>query len=154
MSTIKKAYVAIVELLQANEDEAVSSILPQVIAIASAKAGGGGGATTSHKDEAGNVIAVRCFYFGKWMDPAEVEFGKKASSSTGLNSMCKEGVSLWTKQQRAAKAAKEQLLTDVAAGIVESSDLTTLLQDIEDERNLVAEFEGVAYDTLEELLAA
>lgn len=150
---IKKAYTNIVELLQANEDCLVGDILPQVVELASAKAGGGGKATTFHKDADGTVRAIRCFYFGKWMDPAVVEFGKKASSTTGLNSMCKEGVSHWTKQQRAAKAAKEQLLADVAAGEVDHTELTELLAAIEEDRNVVAEFNGPAFDTLEELLA-
>ena len=154
MANIKKAYTSIIELLQANEGAKVSTVLPQVIELASAKAGGGGRATTFHKNEEGEVVAVRCFYFGTWMKPSEVEFGKKASSVSGLNSMCKAGVSHWTKQQRTAKAAKEQLLSDVAAGEVDPSTLTEALADIEEARGLVVEFEGISYPTLEDLLAS
>ena len=154
MANIKKAYQDIIELLQNSADSIVGDILPQVVELASAKTGGGGRATTFHKAEDGTIQAIRCFYFGLWMDPAVVEFGKKASSVTGLNSMCKEGVSLWTKQQRVAKAAKEALLTSVAAGDIDASDLTAELEAIEAARGLVADFEGDAYTTLEEFLAA
>jgi hypothetical protein len=157
MANIKKAYAEIVSLLQDNENEYVRDILPSVIEIASAKQGGGGGkASTFHKDEEGNVVAIRCYYFGLWMDPAVVEFGKKASSATGFNSMCKEGSSHWTKQQRDAKKAKEQLLTDLANGDVEASDLPNLMDEIEEAKSAVAEPSDniVGYETLEELLEA
>ena len=160
--TIKKAFVEIVELLEANENSKVKSILPDVIQLASAKqGGGGGGATTFHKNEDGEVVGIRCFYHGKWMSPAVVEFGKKASSSTGLNSMCKDGVSKWTKQQRQAKLAKEELLTQVASGEVDASELTARLEQIEADRNTVVPFtatetvaEGYGFDTVEELIAS
>ena len=99
---------------------------------------------------------MRCFYFKKWMSPEDVEFGKKASSPTGLNSMCKAGVSAWTKQQRAAKAAKESLLTDVAAGEVEAADLGDALEAIEAARGEIIDLpEGiVGYDTIEAFLEA
>ena len=156
MSNIKKAHVEIVELLQANPEAVVSDILPEVIALASAKTGGGGGrATTFHKDDNGDVVAIKCYYFGTWMSPADVEFGKKASSATGYNSMCKEGVSKWTKQERVAKAAKEQLLVDVANGDVEASDLPRIMAEIEEARQVVIPREdGYGYETLEELLEA
>ena len=152
---IKKAFVAIIEVLNENLEASVADILPQIVELASAKSGGGGSkATTFHKDEDGVVVAIRCFYSGLWMDPAVVEFGKKTSSPTGLNSMCKEGVSHWTKQQRVAKLAKEQLLTDVSDGTVDASDLSEHLQAIEDERNTVVEMTAQGYETLEALLEA
>lgn len=157
MANIKKAYQDIVTLLQDNEDSYVRDILPQVVELASAKSGGGGGkASTFHKDEDGNVVAIKCYYFGLWMDPAVVEFGAKSSSATGLNSMCKEGSSRWTKQQRDAKKAKEQLLTDLANGDVEATDLPQLMDEIEEAKNAVAEPSDavVGYETLEELLEA
>lgn len=135
MSNIKKAFVEIVELLQANTNELVADVLPQIIAMASAKTGGGGGkATTFHKNEDGVVVAIQCYYHGLWMSPEVVDFGKKASSATGFNSMCKDGVSKWTKQERIAKAAKEQLLQDVAAGEVDAADLPTVMAEIEEAR--------------------
>lgn len=157
MANIKKAYTEIVTLLQNNEDAFVRDILPQVVELASAKSGGGGGkASTFHRNEEGEVVGIKCYYFGLWMDPREVEFGKKTSSATGFNSMCKEGSSLWTKQQRAAKKAKEQLLTDLANGDIEQADLPNLMAEIEEARDAVAEPSDavVGYDSLEELLEA
>jgi len=154
MSTIKKAFVEIVETLQANTNELVGDILPQIIALASAKTGGGGGkATTFHKNEDGQIVGVQCYYHGLWMSPEVADFGKKASSATGFNSMCKDGVSKWTKQERVAKAAKEQLLLDVADGTVDAADLPAVMQDIEDARKEREPREdGYGFATLEELL--
>jgi len=154
MSTIKKAFVEIVETLQANTNELVGDILPQIIALASAKTGGGGGkATTFHKNEDGVIVGVQCYYHGLWMSPEVADFGKKASSATGFNSMCKDGVSKWTKQERVAKAAKEQLLLDVADGTVDAADLPAVMQEIEDARKEREPREdGYGFATLEELL--
>lgn len=155
MANIKKAYVEIVELLQANMTATVSEVLDEVVALASAKSGGGGSrSSASHIDADGTVTGIKCFYFGLWMDPKVTEFGAKASSSTKMNSMCKEGVSNWTKQQATARKAKAQLLDDVASGEVDASDLTSKLAEIEEARNTVVEFSGVGYATLEELQEA
>jgi len=154
MSTIKKAFVEIVETLQANTNELVGDILPQIIALASAKTGGGGGkATTFHKNEDGQIVGVQCYYHGLWMSPEVAEFGKKASSATGYNSMCKDGVSKWTKQERVAKAAKEQLLLDVADGTVDAADLPAVMEEIENARKEREPREDAyGFATLEELL--
>jgi len=154
MSNIKKAHVEIVELLQANTNELVGDILPQVIALASAKTGGGGGkATTFHKNEDGVIVAVQCYYHGTWMSPEVAEFGKKASSATGFNSMCKDGVSKWTKQERVAKASSAQLLQDVANEEVAASDLPAVMAEIEEARKAREPREdGYGFTTLEECL--
>tara|TARA_R110000824_G_C15233132_1_gene679128 strand:- start:41060 stop:41554 length:495 start_codon:yes stop_codon:yes gene_type:complete len=154
MSSIKKAFVEIVETLQANANELVGDILPQIVALASAKTGGGGGkATTFHKNEDGVIVAIRCYYHGLWMSPEVAEFGKKASSATGFNSMCKDGVSKWTKQERTAKAAKEQLLQDVMSEELASTDLADAMANVEAERELrVAREDAYGFDSLEACL--
>jgi hypothetical protein len=157
MSAIKKAYVEIVDLLEANRDSKVKTIIDQVIALASAKTGGGGAgrSTTFHKDENGTVVAIKCYYHQLWMDPRVVEFGQKVGSATGYNSMCKDGVSKWTKQQREAKQAKAQLLQDLANGTVQPQDLAQALQDIEANTCIIIPREdGYGFNTLEELLAS
>ena len=155
--TIKKAYQDIVTLLEDNNDAIVSDILPQVIQLASAKTGGGGGgrATTFHKDEEGNIVAIKCYYHNLWMDPEVAEFGKKTGSATGLNSMCKDGVSKWTKQQRQTKKAKEQLLQDLAAGEITADELPQALEEIEAASNeIIPRDDAYGFETLEELLEA
>lgn len=156
MPEVKKAYVDLVNFLEENADKKVKTILDDVIAMCAPKAGGGGGnAATFHRDENGNVVAVRCYYHGLWMDPSIVPFGTKANSASGLNSMCKDGMSKWTKQQRVAKNAKDKLLADVASGEVPAEQLPKLLQDIEDARGAVEPIDGnyQGFETLEECLA-
>lgn len=153
---VKKAYQELVAFLEENGDKKVKTVINDVIEMCSAKSGGGGGAaTTFHKDDNGVVVAVRCFYHKLWMSPAVAEFGAKASSPTGLNSMCKDGVSKWSKQQREAKAAKEALLQQVAAGEIDPSDIGAEMAKIEEARSVIVPREdGYGFETLEELLAA
>ena len=152
--SIKKAYIDIINLLEANESRKVSSILDEVRALASCKTAGGGGASTFHRNEEGEVDAIRCYYFKTWMDPRVVEFGKKASSSTGYNTMCKEGVSNWTRQQRIAKAEKASLLSKVSDGTLAVEDIAQAQEDIElAAAQIIPREDGYGFETLEELLA-
>lgn len=153
---IKKAYQAIISTLEANRDSVVGDIIDNIIELASAKTGGGGGKATSfHRNEAGEVVAIHCYYHKVWLSPKLIEFGTKASSATGLNSMCKSGVSNWTKQERAFKKAKEDLLTEVAAGTIDVSDLKDLLAELDMARDEVVPIEGdyQGFETLDECLA-
>ncbi len=156
MAQIKKAYAAIVAVLQDNLSATVEEVMPQVLELAAAKTGSGGGkATTFHKNEDGEVVAIKCYYHNLWMDPREVEFGAKASSPTGFNSMCKDGVSKWTKQQREAKKAESELLQRVAAGEVAVEDIAAEQEAIREAREeVIPREDGYGYETLEELLEA
>lgn len=119
---VKKMYVELVELLEANQNEKVKSILPEVIAMVSAKQTRNIGSTFI-KNSNGEAIAIHCYYFKRWMPLVgneSVEFGAKKSTTTGYNTMCKEGVSNWTKQNNGAKKAHDALLDRLEAG-----DLTT-----------------------------
>lgn len=158
MATIKKAYVTIIELLQANLGVSVEEILPQVIELASARTGAGGGkASTFHRDEAGTVVAVKCYYLNKWLHlgAEDVEFGQKASSASGLNSMCKFGMSQWTKQNNAAKKAREELLAKIASGEVAQGEIQDHLARIDQEREAILPLPGdyQGFETLEECLS-
>lgn len=125
--TIKKAYVEIVELLEANSNKKVSTILPQLMELMTAKVS----SKTFMKDEDGNVTHVFCYYHKEWEAVADVPYGAKANTATGLNTMCKAGVSAWSKQQRVAKKAKEELLAKVASGALAAEDLQDELAAIE-----------------------
>ena len=130
---IKKDYQLIVEFLEANQNKKVATILKQLREMCSQS-----NTATFKKDADGNVTEVFCYYHKRWELVSEHEYGKKASNkATGLNTMCKVGYNQWTKQQSAAKKAKEQLLTRVAAG--EELDLTTELELIEAQRQLIIE---------------
>lgn len=154
MSNVKKNFVPLVEFLQANKGQKVSSILDQVIELCAAKSAGGV-ATASHKDDQGNLVAIRCSYYGKWMPVSHVEFGAKAGSTTGLNSMCKEGANNFSKAQRTFKAAKEALLNEVIAHTVQPDEVAGRLETLEAQRTTPLPFSvpGLMFDNLEDLLA-
>lgn len=153
--TIKKAYLEVHAHLLANEDKKVKTIMPELIEMMSAK-GAGGAASSVHRGEDGSVLAVLDYYFKKWLPVDLVEFGAKANSASGLNTMCKLGTSLWTKQQREFKKGKEELLTQVAAGDVLPTDIQEHLDALEEARGFVAEYiiPEIAFDSIEEYEAA
>lgn len=153
MSNVKKAFQPIVELLEANRDRKVSSVIDDVIALAASKARGGQDAKNHIKDVEGNVVAICCYYFKRWMPlvgELAVEFGTKAGSATGLNSMCKEGVSNWSKQQRDAKKATEELLPKVASGEITAEDIPAYQADIEAIRSAIVDTE-LGFETQEKV---
>ena len=87
------------------------------------------------------------------MDPRVVEFGKKATSPTGMNNMCKEGVSNWTKQQRDVKAQEAALLSRVTSGNLAVEDIPAEQERIAEEAKIVAPREDAyGFETLEECL--
>lgn len=153
MSTIKKVFSELNELLQANKDMLVSDLMPQLTKLMSAKVGGSEVGATNLKDNEGNVIAIYCYYHKKWELLADHEYGLKASSVTGYNSMCKIGVNAWTTQQRITKKATEALLTKLQSGELTLELLPEAKAEIEEQRNAIvfAEKYPKAYDTIEAL---
>lgn len=152
--SVKKAFTALHSYLAANTDAKVGDLMDEITELCSAKGAGGG--TASHRNEEGVVVAILDYYFKKWLPVEFVEFGAKANSNTGLNTMCKLGVSHWTKQQRIYKLGKEQLLDDVAAQIVEPTQIQEKLDELEAARTSIADYPipELAFDSLEELQAA
>ena len=128
--SIKKAYVELVEMLEANANKKVETILPLVYAMAESKKKD----STVLKNEKGEVIAIFCYYHKQWELLSEVEYGQKANSASGYNTMCKVGVSKWTKQQSAAKKAKEEILTKVGNGEILPDDIKSEMEKIETAR--------------------
>ena len=162
MSTIKKAFQPIMSALAAaisiNPEVTVAEVLEEIQALSAAKSGAGGGkATAFHRNEAGEVVAVKCYYHKLWMAPSIVEFGEKKSSASALNSMSKDGMSKWTKQNSAAKKEKEELLTKVGAGEIEATDIAAELDAIEVRKGAITPMERedqyTGFETLEECLA-
>lgn len=150
---IKKVFQEIVSLLEANPESRVRELLPQVLELASAKSAGGGSATTFHRDEAGNVVAIRCYYHNLWMHPQLGDFGKKAGSASGYNSMCKDGQSKWTKQQSAAKKAKDALLAQVADGSFTGNVQEEISRIEAEAKAVIPREDGYGFATMEECLA-
>jgi len=122
---IKKPFQEIVDLLNANKDAKVESILDDVIAIAMSKKQD----STVRRNEDGDVVEIFCWYHKVW-EPVEW-YGKKASSHSGYNTFCKQGVNSWTKQQRDFKKAKGELLELLLEGEVAQEDLQDEISKLE-----------------------
>lgn len=134
--SIKVAYTEIVNHLQANKNVQVSQVLPAIIEMASAQRTSS--ASLSVKDTEGNIVALFCSFFKRWMPivgSETVEFGLKASSSTGYNNMSKEGLSQWTKKQRVAKTATSAIIDQLENGEIQASDISSIRAEIEATRN-------------------
>lgn len=143
MSNVKKMYVELIALLEANEGKKVSTIMPEVLELVSSKSM----SKTFHKID-GEVVAIYCYYHKQWELVSDVEYGSKKGTATGLNTMCKSGVNLWSKQQRDAKKARDLLLTQVSEGEVDPSELTNKLAEIEEVKSIIT-LNEVGYETLD-----
>lgn len=136
-TNIKVAYKDVIAFLEANQNKKVKTILDELKELCSSKGSSIG--STFLKDDDGNTTAIYCYYFKQWMPLSDVEFGLKASTASGFNTMCKEGVSFWTKQQRVAKKSSEELLDKLSNGELLASDLPEAREAIEVERKLIQE---------------
>ena len=130
---IKKSYTDIVNFLQANENKKVSTVLDEILAMCESKKQ----SSTFIKDSDGKIVAIYCYYHKQWEILIDVPYGSKANSTTGFNTMCKVGTSMWTKQQRNAKKANEELLDNVMNGNILASDIQGHKDDIEAVRKTI-----------------
>lgn len=123
INTTKKQFQSLVEFLEANKDKKIKDVLNEIYAQTALKVQ----AKTALVDKDGKVLAVFCYYHKQWEVLDEVEYGKKASSTTGFNTMCKIGTSKWTKQNNAIKQVDNTILN-----LLESGELK--LEDIKDKK--------------------
>ena len=151
MANVKKQYVDLVEFLEANQSKKVSTIMDDIYKmVLSTKRN-----ETVLFDEDNNPIAIFCYYHKQWELLNHVEYGKKASTASGYNTLCKIGASHWSKQQRDAKQAKEEILERVSSGELAPEDIQKALADIEAERTSInAENMPQGYETSEEAMNA
>ena len=133
MQTIKNEFKAIVAFLQANQGKKVSSILPDILELASKKRAD----VNFYKDASGKTIAMKCYYFKVWFKLDEVEWSTKANTASGYNQMCKAGLSAWTKQQRDAEKARAGLLSQVTTGELMPQDIPAREVEIEANRTAI-----------------
>jgi hypothetical protein len=127
---VKKVFAEVFALLSAeeNQNKKVKTILSEVSVLMSKSTNAV--AETTRYDEDGNLTHVYCYYHKEWEDITECEYGAKKNTKSGLNTMCKLGVSNWTKQQRAKKKAESELLTKLSTKEIEVDDLPTLQAEI------------------------
>lgn len=125
---IKKNFVEIYNLLNANQDSKVEDIMDDLLELMVAQQ-----RDKNHRQtEAG--LEVFCYYHKEWELVKNVEYGSKVNTATGLNSMCKVGVNQWTKQQRDCKEAQAGLLEKVMSGEIEVADLQEHKDALEEKR--------------------
>lgn len=124
---VKKAFVELVKFLEDNQNKKVSSILDDIKKMTMSKKID----STILKNAKGEVVAIFCYYHKQWELVSDVDYGAKKNTASGYNTMCKIGVSKWTKQQRNAKNSSQQLLKDVSEGKVDHTKLLKLQDDIE-----------------------
>lgn len=151
---IKKQYQEIFDILNENKNRKVSTILPQLTELMqAANSNGSETGRTFAKDEDGNVYAVYCYYHKKWEPVAHYAYGTKKSTASGLNTMCKEGVSQWTKQQREFKKREGEILDHLEAQTMDIGEIQRARTEAQQAKVEVhgSKNEAPCFDTLEEL---
>lgn len=117
MSTIKKGYTELYAILSANTELTVSDLMDQLLPIMQQEV----------RDEAHRYVNGRleifCYYHKQWEFADQVEYGKKAGTKTGLNTMCKVGTNNWTTQYRIYKESASKILEKVASGELSYEDI-------------------------------
>lgn len=133
MTMIKKDFVALIAFLEANSTKKVSTILEEAKLMCTKKSND----KTFKLNDLGEVTEVYCYYHKQWEDVTVCEYGPKANTASGLNTMCKVGVSNWTKQQRVAKIQRSDLLTQLGSGELTIEELPEAEALIEANRNVI-----------------
>lgn len=124
---IKKQYVDIVELLEQNKHKKISTILPAIIELASAKVSREIG-QMFWKNTASEIVAVKCYYFKRYMPlvgELSVEFGPKKNTSTGLNTMSRIGSNFWSQRNTKVKKLKADKMTMLRAKAEAGESITS-----------------------------
>jgi len=132
-SNVKKVYIPLIELLEANKNKSIKTLMPEILALTQSKTQ----AKTYRVNENGEVTHVFCYYHKLWEDVSIAEYGAKAKTASGLNTMCKEGLSNWSKQQRDYKKAKSQILDQVVAGTLSADKVEDTLHDLEQAKDQI-----------------
>lgn len=116
---IRKSHIQVVDFLERNKDKKVKDILDELKQLVALKV-----QTKTHiSNPSGEVVAVFCYYHKQWELVSETDYGKKASSTTGLNTMCKVGTREWTKQNNRVKAIGSTILEMLTSGKLETTDI-------------------------------
>lgn len=129
-----------IELMQAEYNKALEL-------TASKNSNGSGSKSTAYWQD-GKLVAVFCYYHKKWELVDHIEYGKKAGTKTGLNTMCKEGTSAWTRQNRQKQKHQDDMMKKLLAKEITAEEVTPYNATIEPHGD-----EDHSFDTLEQLQA-
>lgn len=145
---IKKIYKDLVAFLETNKDKAIKNVLPEIYNLTRSKICRVEG-DSFIKDKDGKLVAAMCFYYQQWMPLVgenAVEFGVKANTKTGLNTMSKAGLELWLAQQKTATQAGKQIIVDIKTEVLAIKDIGKREDEIELARTFVAK-PKIGYET-------
>ena len=134
----KKAFLPIVAFLEANKNKKVSTILAELKEMVESKTMEQTVLYNEDSDGTKLPFAIFCYYHKQWELLDTVEYGKKASTKSGFNTMCKVGTRLWTKREKDYKASKIELLTQVSKGEVTPEDIPAHMSDAETARKMIS----------------
>lgn len=134
---IKKDFVELVAFLETNKNKKVETILEQLKELCSSK---NVMASTLRRDEEGNVTHVYCYYHKEWEDVSVIPYGNKYNTASGLNTMCKQGVNQWTKQQRVYKSTIAQIGSDLMEGKITTEQALELRTRAEAAKDLIVPY--------------
>lgn len=149
--TIKKSYAEIVAFLEANKNKKVSTILDEIYSMTSQKTQ----SKTFLANDKGEVFAIFCYYHKQFELLDEVDFGKKASSTTGYNTMCKIGVRHWTAQNKAVKQVGSTILEMLENNEIKADEISDKREElIAKAKEINTDDMPVGYQTAEEAYEA
>lgn len=153
MKNVSEVLPSLVEFLEINSDKKVSTILEEfkLLEVNLPRNPNPNRQSTSYyKDD--KLVAIYCYYHKQWEYVADVEYGKKASSTTGLNTMCKVGVRMWTAQQKAIKLVNETILEQLTSGELQVEDLKATKDSLVEECRVINQEDmPTGYDSIDEL---
>lgn len=148
---IKQALQPALKFLQENKDRTVAEIMPGFLELAVSRPGGGR-ATTHHKNEAGEVDAILCYYYKKWMHPEKGGFSK-VKTGFGYNTSCACGAAKGSKQNRDYVEGGKQMLVDLTSRTLSVDDMPTRQAELEAAKvAIIPREDGYGFDTLEACL--
>lgn len=131
MTTIKKSFVEVFEILNSNQNKKVKDVLELLLPLMESQQRDKNHFTDEHG------LWVFCYYHKEWELTTQVEYGQKVNTATGLNSMCKVGTNQWTRQQREFKKAKADMLDKVAKGEISPNEIDSEIAKLEEEKNRI-----------------
>lgn len=144
-------HAALVELTNKKLTPKVLATLTEQF-LATKNSNGSGSRTTAYYDDNRDLVAVYCYYHKKWELVDHIAYGNKKGTKTGLNTMCKEGVSMWTKNNRGNAKAKDALLHKFTEGDITEAEFKDYLNDLKaPTAPEVHSDEEHSFDTLEQL---
>lgn len=143
----------IIAYLNDNENKKVSTVKNELINMISELTKRKTGPAQTHIRDANNeVIAIFCYYHKKWEILEHAEYGLKKHSTHGFNTMCKEGVSRWTKQNNKRKQIGNIILEELSSGILNAESIALRKQELEEECNIViAREDGHGFDSIDQV---